>query len=87
MKLKIMSFCKKYYPMLVFVIISLIVNIAYFYRAISFNLFLALGSFAWFVTFILLSWQQYKEKHMTIARVLFVIAMIDFVSTFLWYMS
>lgn len=87
MKLKIMSFCKKYYPMLIFVIISLIVNIAYFYRAISFNLFLALESFAWFVTFILLSWQQYKEKHMTIARVLFVIAMIDFVSTFLWYMS
>ncbi|MEG2707459.1 MAG: hypothetical protein RR959_08965, partial [Erysipelotrichaceae bacterium] len=87
MKLKIMSFCKKYYPMLIFVIISLIVNIAYFYRTISFNLFLALESFAWFVTFILLSWQQYKEKHMTIARVLFVIAMIDFVSTFLWYMS
>lgn len=87
MKLKIMPFCKKYYPMLIFVIISLIVNIAYFYRTISFNLFLALESFAWFVTFILLSWQQYKEKHMTIARVLFVIAMIDFVSTFLWYMS
>ncbi|MEG0409284.1 MAG: hypothetical protein RR623_10470 [Bacilli bacterium] len=87
MKLEIMSFCKKYYPMLILIIIGSIVNIAYFYRVISFNLFLALESFAWFVTFLLLSWQQYKEKHLTVAKSLLVIAIIDFVSTFLWYMS
>lgn len=82
------SFFKKYYPMVALIIIVALVNIAYFFKLINFNLFLALNNgFAWFVAFMLMSWQQYKENHPTSSKVLFVIGILDFISIFLWYNS
>lgn len=81
-------FCKKYYPMVALIIIVTFVNIAYLLRLISFNLFLAISNgFAWFVTFMLMSWQQSKEHHSTSSKNFLMLGIISFISIFLWYNS
>ncbi|MEG0264527.1 MAG: hypothetical protein RR641_01010 [Erysipelotrichaceae bacterium] len=87
MKAKLTSFYIKHYPTLVFYVIGALVCIAYSYRVISFNDFISLGSFQLFVTSMLLSYQSYKEKHITSSKILFAMGMISFIAIYFWYNS